>query len=283
VATQPDQPAEGVEVEEPQTPTAPEPTAPNIPEDDEDDEPPPPDPVADLARTMGWRPKEQFKGDPNLWKPADQYIKAGAEIQRGLSRDLKELRGTVDNMTRTQGAILEQTLAEQRDRLVARYNRAVEDGDAQTSFQVGRAIDNLNGQARALQQQPGPQIEAPPPEAVDWIDRNPWFHKDPLARDLALNVAERYANAGEPADVQLAAAEREVRKLYPHLFGAASKPPPEVAQPGGRGGSGVKKGSTYADLPQEAKKVAKDMAERGVIPSVEAYAKQYWQNQKTGA
>jgi len=283
VATQPDQPAEGVEVEEPQTPTAPEPTAPNIPEDDEDDEPPPPDPVADLARTMGWRPKEQFKGDPNLWKPADQYIKAGAEIQRGLSRDLKDLRGTVDNMTRTQAAILEQTLAEQRDKLVARYNRAVEDGDAQTSFQVGRAIDNLNGQAQALQQQPGPQIAPPPPEAVNWVERNPWFNKDPLARDLALNVAERYANAGESADVQLAAAEREVRKLYPHLFGASSKDPPGVSQPGGRGGSGAKKGSTFADLPQEAKKVARDMEERGVIPNVEAYAKQYWQNQKTGA
>jgi len=281
MATQPDQPAEGVEVEEPQTLTPPEPTTPDIPDDD--DEPPPPDPVADLARTMGWRPKEQFKGDPNLWKPADQYIKAGAEIQRGLSRDLKDLRGTVDNMTRTQAAILEQTLAEQRDKLVARYNRAVEDGDAQTSFQVGRAIDNLNGQAQALQQQPGPQIAPPPPEAVNWVERNPWFNKDPLARDLALNVAERYANAGESADVQLAAAEREVRKLYPHLFGASSKGPPGVSQPGGRGGAGGKRGSTYADLPQAAKDVAKDMADRGLIPNREAYAIQYWKNQKTGA
>ena len=282
MATQPDQPAEGVEVEEPQTPTAPEPQLEPPGDEGEDDEPPPPpDPVDELARTMGWRPKEQFKGDPNLWKPAKDYIKAGAEIQRGLSRDLKELRGTVDTMTRTQAAILEQTLAEQRDKLVARYNRAVEDGDAQTSFQVGRQIDNLNGQAQALQ--PQPQIQPAPPEAIDWVERNTWFNQDPLARDLALAVAERYANAGHDAETQLAAAEREVRKLYPHLFGAASKPPPEVHQPGGRSGSGGRKGSTYADLPLAAKEVARDMAERGVIPNKEAYAIQYWKNQKAGA
>jgi hypothetical protein len=286
VATQPDQPAQGVEVDEPQTP--PDQKPPETPGGDDDDrgaendedEPPPPSEVDELAKSMGWRPKEKFRGDPNLWKPADEYIRAGAEIQRGLSRDLKELRGTVETMTKTQGAILEQTLAEQRDRLIAKYNRAVEDGDAQTSFKVGRQIDELNGQAQSLT---APRVAPPPPEAQDWVERNGWFNQDPLARTLALNVAEQYANAGHSPEAQLQAAEREVRRVYPHLFGASSKPPPGVEPPGGRSGSSVKKGSTYADLPKEAKAVAKDMAERGVIPNVEAYAKQYWQNQKTGA
>jgi hypothetical protein len=283
VATQPEQVTEGgPEVEEQTQTPPPEQQETTTDTDDEDDKPPPPDPVDELARGMGWRPKEQFKGDPNLWKPAAEYIKAGADIQRGLSRDLKELRGTVDVMTRTQGAILQQSIAAEREKLVAKYNKAVEDGNAQESFNVGRAIDNLNGQAQALLA-PSPQVATPPPEAISWVDRNPWFNEDPLARDLALAVAERYAAVGKSAPEQLQAAEREVRKEYPHLFGASSKPPPEVHAPGGRGGSGSKQGSTFADLPQEAKKVAKDMAERGVIPNVEAYAKQYWQNVKSGA
>ena len=283
MATHPDQAVEGEpEDETPQTPTDQQPPAAQE-EDDEEEEEAKPSELDAVARSMGWRPKDQFKGDPNLWKPADQYIKAGAEIQRGLSRDLKEMRSTMENITRTNAAIVQSTIAAERDKLVARYNRAVEDGDAQTSFKVGRQIDTLNEQAEELvapiQQRPAP----PPPEAQDWVERNPWFNQDPLARDLALNVAERYATAGHSNEAQLQAAEREVRKIYPHLFGASSKPPPEVAQPGGRSGSGSKKGTTYADLPREAKTVAKDMAERGVIPNVEAYAKQYWQNQKTGA
>jgi len=284
VATQPEQVAEGApETEEQKTPTSDSQIATDATTtDDDDDEPPPPDPVDELARGMGWRPKDQFKGDPNLWKPAADYIKAGAEIQRGLSRDLKDLRGTVDTMTRTQAAILQQSIAAEREKLVSRYNKAVEDGNAQESFTVGRAIDNLNGQAQQLLA-PHHQVATPPPEAEAWVERNGWFNSDPLARDLALAVAERYANANHGVEAQLAAAEREVRKIYPHLFGASSKDPPGVAQPGGRSGSGGKQGSSYADLPQEAKKVAKDMAERGVIPNVEAYAKQYWQNVKAGA
>jgi hypothetical protein len=273
----------GPEVEEPQTPPAgQQPPAEVDEQPDDDDEPPGPSEVDELAKSMGWRPKEQFKGDPNLWKPAKDYIKAGAEIQRGLSRDLKDLRSTVDNMTRTQGAILQQSIAAERDKLVARYNRAVEDGDAQQTFKLGRDIDNLNGQERSLAQ-PQSRVAPPPPEAEAWVERNAWFNQDPLARDLALAVAERYATAGHGTEAQLQAAEREVRKIYPHLFGASSKEPPGVAQPGGRSGVGGKRGTTYADLPLEARKVAKDMAERGVIPNVEAYAKQYWQNMKSGA
>jgi len=285
VATQPEQVTEGApETEEQKTPSDSQipADATTTDADDDDEPPPPPDPVDELARGMGWRPKDQFKGDPNLWKPAADYIKAGAEIQRGLSRDLKELRGTVDNMTRTQAAILQQTLAEEREKLVGRYNKAVEDGNAQESFTVGRAIDQLNGRAQQLLA-PQQQVAEPPPEAVSWVQRNAWFNADPLARDLALAVAERYANANHGVEAQLQAAEREVRKIYPHLFAATTKDPPGVAQPGGRSGSGKPQGSTYADLPADAKKVAKDMAERGVIPNVEAYAKQYWQNMKSGA
>lgn len=236
-----------------------------------------PDPIADLAKSMGWRPKDQFKGDPNLWKPADEYIRAGGEIQRGQSRELKELRTTMDNIARTNAAIVQSTIAAEREKLVAKYNQAVEDGDGQQAWKIGQDIHKLNGQAQQLV---NPTPAAPPPEVNDWVSRNTWFTQDPLARDLALGVAERYAKAGHGADEQLQAAEREVRRVYPHLFGGASKPPPGVQSPSSRSGSPRKMGSTFADMPAEAKKIAEDMANRGVIPDKEAYAKQYWQNAK---
>ena len=240
-----------------------------------DDEPPAPDPVSELAKSMGWRPQEEFKGDPNLWKPADEYIRAGGDIQRGQSRELKELRSTMDNIARTNAAIVQSTIAAEREKLVSRYNQAVEDGNAQQAFQIGGEINKLNGQAQ--------QLASPPPEALDWVGKNEWFTRDPLARDLALSVAERYARAGYSSQEQRSGAEREVKTRYPHLFPAPPKAPPGVQQPGGRSGAGRKMGSTFADLPQEAKKIAEGMAERGVIPDKEAYAKQYWQNMKKGA
>lgn len=278
MATQPDDLGQGAEeqVETIEgTPPPQEPAGELEIEATSDDEPPAPDPIADLAKSMGWRPKEEFKGDPNLWKPADEYIRAGGEIQRGQSRELKELRTTMDNIARTNAAIVQSTIAAEREKLIAKYNQAVEDGDAATSFNLGRQIDNLNQQAQTIV---NPPPAAPPPEAQAWVQRNNWFNQDPLARDLALNVAERYARAGHGTEEQLQAAEREVRRTYPHLFGASSKPPPGVQPPASRSGASRRVGSTFADLPAEAKKIAQDMADRGVIPDKEAYAKQYWQN-----
>ena len=123
----------------------------------------PPDPVEDLAKGMGWRPKSEFRGDPNLWKPADEYIKAGADIQKGMSRDLKDLRSTMDTMTRTNAAIVKSTIDAEREKLVAKYNQAVDDGDAQSSFQIGRQIDHLNGQAANLAQPTGRHRPRPRP------------------------------------------------------------------------------------------------------------------------
>lgn len=256
----------------------PEPQIPEVPGNDDDGggEEAQPDPIADLAKSMGWRPKDQFKGDPNLWKPADEYIRAGGEIQRGQSRELKDLRATMDNIARTNAAIVQSTIEAEREKLVAKYNQAVEDGDGQAAWKVGQEIHKLNGKAQQLV---SPQPKVPPPEVNDWVGRNSWFTQDPLARDLALNVAERYAQAGKTAEEQLQAAEREVKRVYPHLFGS-SKPAPGVQPPSSRSASARKLGSTFADLPAEAKKIAEDMANRGVIPDKEAYAKQYWQNAK---
>lgn len=276
MATQPDDLGQEAEEQVETTESAPTEQV-EQPEAGETDEDPQPDPIADLAKSMGWRPKEQFKGDPNLWKPADEYIRAGGEIQRGQSRELKDLRSTMENIARTNAAIVQSTIAAEREKLVNRYNQAVEDGDGQQAWKISQDINNLNGQARQLAT---PTAPTPPPEAQDWVSRNTWFTQDPLARDLALNVAERYAQAGKTADEQLQAAEREVKRQYPHLFGASSKPAAGVNAPTSRSASPRKMGSTFADLPGEAKKIAEDMANRGVIPDKEAYAKQYWQNAK---
>ena len=52
-----------------------------------DDAPPPAPSVEELAQRMGWKPKEQFRGDPDKWRPADEFILQGHEIQRSLSSD----------------------------------------------------------------------------------------------------------------------------------------------------------------------------------------------------
>lgn len=240
-----------------------------------------PSPYDELAQKIGWVPKDQFQGDPSLWKPAEQFILDGREIQRNSAAELRALRSTVDNIARTSSSIVEQQVAAREAELVERYNAAVDDGNAKESFAIAEQIAALKQPVNGARPQP-------PTESIAFAERNKaWFQKDALATATAVEICNRLAAQGYDNATQLDAAEKEVKRLYPHLFGAGQngKAPPGVNAPGNRapaGNNGRAKG--FADMPPEAQKVANDMVSRGVIKAdtPEAakamFAKNYWQN-----
>jgi hypothetical protein len=239
---------------------------------DGDDPPSDEDPVSKLAMDMGWVPQDRYKGDPGKWKPADQFIRDGRDIQRDQARDIRELKSTMETVAKTSAQILADRIESEKAKLAEQYNAAVEDGDAKRAFEIG-------GQIHKLDTQEVPQASGPSPEAQDFAARNAhWFNKDPLATQLAIDVTNKLARY--PHAEQLRSAEAEVRRVYPHLF-QQGKAPPGVAEGSrvatqARGPKGVK------DLPPAARKVAQDMVDRGLIPNLEAYATPYFKNQEAG-
>jgi hypothetical protein len=231
------------------------------------------DPVAQLARDMGWRPKEEFKGPEEQWKEPADFIKAGHEIQRSLGKELKQVRSTLDTVSRTSASLMEQQLAEQKARLTQQFNAAVEDGDAETARKASQAIDKLETTATTAKPTVHPESEA-------WAERHAdWFNKDPLATELAIATTERLNKQGYSIADQLAAAERAVRKEYPELFPAPAKRQAAVHESGRDAGRRAKGKKGFAELPPEAQKVALDMEDRLIIPR-ETYAANFLVNQQ---
>lgn len=238
---------------------------------------PQPDPIEAIAKEIGWTPKEEFKGDPEKWKPADQFIRDGREIQRETATRLRNVEETMQRMSSTSEALYQQQLARQREELLAQKDEAIEAGDKDAV----RAIDQrLNGTGQ--QQQP------PPPEISDFMGRNNWFGPAGhfAATQLAIAIADGEARKGNGPGMQAKAAEDEVRRRYPELFAssttaAPAKPPPSVNAPArGAGKSNGKKG--YADMPTAAQQAAKDFEENHGIPK-ETYAAKFWQDQEKAA
>ncbi len=223
------------------------------------------DPYAPLAQKMGWVPKDDFKGDPEGWKPAEQFILDGREIQAKSARELREVNAKIDHMARTNAAILEEQLNREREKLFTQHQAAVEDGDPQKAWEISQRINKV--------EQRVPQ--GPPPESADWVQRNQWFMSDPVAQARAQEVAQLYANQGKGVGEQLAAAEQVIRREYPHHFPQARQAR-EVSAPGGRSAAPSNREKGAADMPRENQSIAKDMVERGVIPNVEAYSRNYW-------
>jgi hypothetical protein len=224
-----------------------------------------PEPIANLARDLGWTPKEEWHGEPDKWKPAEQFIVDGHEIQRSTAKELREMRQTLDAVSRTSASIVEQQLAEKRRELEQLHAQAVDEGDNQTAFKIASDIQNLRGPQKVV------------PGIDDWKSKNPWFGKDRAASARAAEICDRLAAMGVPEVEQLPEVERMIRKEYPELFSDQQRAQPaSVRQPGARTAVSQSRAKGFHDMPAEAQKVAKDMVDRGVIPNVDAYTKQYW-------
>jgi hypothetical protein len=255
------------------TPPAPAPHEP--PPTDDDGEP---DPIEALAHDMGWKPQDQFSGPPEAWKPADEFIRSGREIQRNYARDLKEMRSTLDTVAKTSAQVLQDRLEEQRAELATKFNEAVEDGNATEAYKIGQRIDDLGRRATTVQQ---PQRLSP--EAQEFQERHKWFGVDQAATARAIQVCNQMAADGV-ADhaVQLRAAERTVKAEYPELFEGQSnglgRPAPTVHQPGGRAAPPSNRQKGFHDMPKAAQDIATDMENRGVIAKKDDYVKKFWQN-----
>lgn len=222
--------------------------------------------IDEIASEMGWVPKDQFKGDPEAWKPAVQFIRDGKDIQRQQSRDLRELRSTVDNIARTSASLFQERLAAAKAELERKYDAAVEEGDPALARQIGDQINEINQKAQ-------PTTPAVSDVTKEWVAKNPWMDRDPLAAQLAVDTCNKFAHLPVPKQLELA--EREVRRAYPEHF-TAQKPPPGVNQPDNRSANRPKGPKGFNEMPREAQAIAKDLVERKLIPSVDNYVKNYW-------
>src|SRR6267142_2694179 len=64
--------------------------------DDQQTEPTPEE-VQHQARDMGWQPKEQWKGNPDNWVDAPEFVKRGETFVPFLQHERKKLKGELDS------------------------------------------------------------------------------------------------------------------------------------------------------------------------------------------
>jgi hypothetical protein len=242
-------------------------------DDQQQDEPTPYD---DLAKDLGWTPKDQYTGPPENWKTAEQFLRDGRDIQRETAREVKSLRTQLDTIAKTSGSIVEQQVRERIASLTDRHNELVEEGKAAEAFQVAEQIT-------ALKTGPAAARSGPSPAAQDFAQRNAsWFNdQNPIAKTRAIEISNRLSAAGYDETTQLAEAEKRVRAEFPELFKDTrngSKPQAGVNSPGSRAAPSKSGPKGFVDMPKAAQDVANDMVSRGVIKSKDDYAKNYWAN-----
>lgn len=235
----------------------------------------------EIAERMGWSPKDKWRGRPEAWKPASEYIDNTRYETKNLRQSVKRTEQAVERLTQAQDAAITRAIERERERLTAEFEQAVDDGDKQAATKATRELNKLEKQETKAQS----QLSS---DAQDFVSRHSsWFGKDEEATAYAVSVTERLNAQGKSIPEQLEAAEAAVRKRFPEHFEEqkpAPKPAPGVNAPNSRSATGAPRAKGFADLPAEAKaqwqKFDTQFKRSGFkdgYPQSE-YAAEYWAN-----
>ncbi len=256
------------------------------------------DDVESKARSQGWVSKEEFRGDPSKWRPADEFVKRGEELlpiaierARTAERRIQEIEAQFQQKLARVERVSEIALQRQRDDLETRYAAAMRDaaatGDVDRYDQLANARadvfqrfdESLRQQVYATPSQPA--VEPDKVRAVqEWVAQNDWFNRDQEMNAVAQahHMKLLREQPGMALTDNLAATRKYVQQRYPERFGITPK---QVAQAAVEGGGTrmpvtAARGKGAADLPADVRAVAERFVKQGLFKDVSEYAKDYF-------
>ena len=246
--------------------------------------------IVEKARGMGWMPLEEFKGNPDRWRPADEFVQRGENYVPILKDRVKKLEEDLSIALKVTKAELADVKKQGYEQAKAEFEKktkeldekeleAVETQDVEKFTKIKKEREGLKA--------PEPVEDEPivNPVFEEWNAKNKWYGTDPdlteeanVQFDALVRLQEKKTpGVQKPPEQLYAELEKRVKSLYPDKFKN-----PHREEPGDVEGGDIppaKKGNTFSDLPKAAKdayeRQRKHQEEQGRKFSKEDYLKIY--------
>ena len=230
-------------VETPETP----------PETPVEEEVPEANPIEEKALAKGWKPQDQYQGDPDEFVDAGEFLRRQplfdqlSKKERKI-RDLeRKLEGTTKFVQGIEKRVRDQTLAE----IEADRRKAVEDGDVE-------AFEDADKRYKEAAKEPEPPKEETdneiPEEVQAFAKRNDaWFEKNAAMTEDAVAYTKFYRGRGKDLNEALVEAEKDIKRKYADFFKNPNQERPQTVAGGNRDKGKAQRG--YNDLTPEQKGV----------------------------
>lgn len=245
------------------------------------------------AKGMGWKPEDEFKGDPDKWISAKDYVEFGRKAipilqanNKHWQQTTQQLSAKVDALTKQLGAAqndfktlqefhnedIVQRTKEARAEIIAQLKVAKRDNDTdlevdltdkltqltqaqqEAESSVGKSVDEVQEQQEQVQYNPA---------MVAWAEKHKsWFGIDAVRSNQAIGIGH-LVRADRP-DLLGEAFYAEVDRRMAKMNSQGDRSAGKVAN--GSTGTSVKtnSGRTYADLPVEGKAICDKYAKKFV-------------------
>ncbi len=244
--------------------------------------------IEQQAMDQGWRPKDEWDGDPTKWRDAATYIDRGELLGKlkNQSSELKEVKNMLAYMSEHNKKVYESGYQKAIVDLKAARIAAMKD----ENFEAVAAIeDEIDRNKDALQEVRRQATIANQPKGIDktleaqWKKQNPWYDNDTSMKAWANGMALEYTrvNGQVPEEEIYDFLTSKVRKEFPHKFKRAAAPSPEGEgrQANSQKGGSSKDASTsfkalLAEMPEEHARAARQMVKSGLVTE-EKYVEDY--------
>ncbi|HKX22451.1 MAG TPA: hypothetical protein VJM81_04175 [Rhizorhapis sp.] len=257
----------------------------------------------DYARRLGWKPKDEYKGDPDQWQDWKDFLDEDKAASPLLKAQIKVLKRRLDQADRRYRSV-EKTLNESKDyfsKVEQRaYERAVKDlrekqraavalADEDAFDAATEELEQLNKDMKAGKEPEKQQVD-PEMQRVyrKWHRENDWYGTDEAMSAVADKIADKLVAGGfngqsDPEEFAEFMEEitSRVKKEFPHKFEAPTKKRSAVeGVPANRNTRGAE---TFDNLPSEAKEQFKRFEKMGIPVTKEQFTKDAWAELKKDA
>lgn len=246
------------------------------------------------AIDKGWRPKEEWEGEPELWVDAGEFIRRGELMDRisDQTKALKTAQQQIDllktnfqQMTDHNKKMAKKEFDDVLKTLKAQKVEALDSGESEKVVELDEKIDELKQAGKELdsdtESEPnpnGPNSQQVPQEVLDWEKSNSWYFTDPVMQGTANGLISDYVqkNPQDQGNFQkiLAHVDENIGKYFDTTQGrtrpGATVDPNSTGRSSGKGKDKVK--YSINDLTPEQRKVAKAFSASGIM-STEDYIK----------
>lgn len=164
------------------------------------------DPYETQAREQGWRPKEEFEGDPNKWRPAKDFVERGELFGKidSMGKELKETRKALKMLQEHHSKVKETEYNNALKELKALQKKHLEEGNSDGYLEATELLTDLKAEQKAREVVVQNTPQQPDPRFISWTNENKWYATDQEMRDYADTIGMGYAqrNPGvDPVDV----------------------------------------------------------------------------------
>ena len=243
--------------------------------------------VEDKARTMGWKPQDEYKGDPNRWTDAESFVRVGEERIPVMKENFNKIAAKNQELEAKMNAMEDF----QKESSKRSYDRAMKDILDQQRVAVEEAdtekFDKLKEQEEQTKVDYYPKESKTPDtqmaqEVAEWESRNTWYKNPSLAAKAAkieskVMDEEAYKQSQDYNYRPMNLSDRlnEVSRRVQSDLAPREQPRKLPAVEGTRVASSKPAAKTWSDLPDDAKAAAISYEKANVLSRAE-YVKDYF-------